>query len=222
MERERVYTQPDEPIECPLCGLCPISARAAGVRPAVLTHPGWVRCDCKGEMPFNVAEELLRRNGRSVENLVSQEILQCWLEDVRRPHEPGSSGSSGRRDRPLGRDVRVEQEWAGFKPSEMRESETVEKMTIPVKGALPIAFVRRLARAAKDRHTTESRVLRGAIFRHINEVSSDDIIPIGRKGNSRVRLLLNPHQSILFQAKKAVLGCSTAELLAAILTKEWT
>lgn len=173
-------------------------------------------------MPFNVSEELLHREGRSVENMVSYEILQCWLEDVNRAHEPGSSGSSGRRERPIGREVRIEQEWAGFRPSEMRETETSEKMTIPVKGALPIAFVRRLARAAKERHTTESRVLRGAIFRQIHSISSDDIIPIGRKGNRGIRLLMNPQQSTLFQAKKAVLSCSSAELIAAILTKEWT
>ena len=217
---EKVYTIPDEPIECPLCGLDPISAIAAKQRPAVLVHPGWVQCECRGNKPFNVAEELLKREGKSPASQMRGDIYACWLEDVRRPHEPGSSGGSSTREKPINREIRPEQEWAGFRPAELVATERSEGLTEPIKGALPRYFVERLKREASH-GTTESRLVRWAISKHLNSVTPEDVSKIQRGKTMKFKYLLNHSQARLWQAKKAELGCSSAQLLAALLIKEW-
>lgn len=148
------------------------------------------------------------------------DIYACWLEDVRRPHEPGSSGGSSTRDKPINREVRPEQEWAGFKPAELVATERLEKLNVRVKGALPRYFIERLKRDARHR-TTESRLIRWACSQHLASITSDDISKIKRGKTSRFTFLMTPSHADIWQAKKAELGCSSAELLAALLIKEW-
>jgi len=212
-------TTPDEPIECPLCGLDPVSAMSAGVSPAILTHPGWIQCDCRGDRPYNVAEALLQREERSEESELKREIRQCWWEDVNRNHEPGSSssGSSDRDKRGPGREIRPEQEWHGFSQADLVETERLEHLEVPIKGKLP-KFLK--DRWRQQTTTTESRLLRWLIAKHLDFVKEVPTVP---RGVLKVpfKFLLTPEHAALWNSKKKELGCSSPQLLAAILLKEW-
>ncbi len=203
-------------IECPLCGLDPISALSAGFTPPTMPHPGWIRCDCRGPRPYNVQEALAARAERSNNDQLTRDIRDCWFEDVHRPHEPGSSsGSSGRdKSKPKGR---PEQKWHGFPIPDLTTTEHLENLTEPIKGSLPAYLLDRLKQQAT---TTESRELRWLISQHLDLV--DQVPQLERGGRKRkFKLLLSPSNIKLWNAKKADLRASSSELLAAILLKEW-
>lgn len=209
----------EELIECPLCGLTPTSALATGLRPAILVHPGWVQCECHGQRPYNVAEAMLERSERSESCRLRSEIRECFYEDANRPHEPGGSSSGSARRRDVARsEVREEQEWHGFSRADARSTERIESLVIPVKGKLPAYLRRRWKSEAK---TTESRYLRWLISKHIVGISDVPKLP---KAGSKLpfKFLVTPQHATLWRAKKDALGCSSPELLAAILLKEWT
>lgn len=209
----------EEPIECPLCKLDPYSALAAGLRPAVLVHPGWIRCDCRGEKAFNVSEALLQRSEQSEDKSLLWEIRRCWYEDVNRPHEPGgSSNGSPRRDKRAFGSGRAEQEWHGFPEADHAETERLEDLVVPI----PVNIPRWIRKRWKDEAaTTESRYLRWLICRHLKETTHVVKIPRGFK-RERYKFFTTPENATLWEAKKAELGCSHSELLVAILLKEWT
>lgn len=206
-----------EPIRCVLCGLDPISALKAGISPAVLAHPGWIQCACRGPRPYNVAEALSSLKEKSESDQLRDEILRCWFEDVNRDHEPGGSSSSPGRKK-IYSDIRPEQEWIGFSQRELAETERLEHLTQPIKGSLPAFLMEQLKR---ELETTESRYIRWLIFKHLRNI--DAAQKVGRKFRSQeFKFLVTPQNELLWNAKKSELQCTSAELLAAILIKEWT
>lgn len=209
----------EEPTECPLCRLDPVSALAAGMPPAVITHPGWVRCDCSGPKPFHVGEALGIADEKSEDQKLRSEILRCWFEEVNRPHEPGgsSNGSSRKKDVPRS-DIRAEQEVRGFVEQDHSQTERLEDLVVPCKVTIP-AYLR--SRWKSESATTESRYVRWLITKHLIDVATPTKIPRGA-ANIKFKFLMTPSHAVLWRAKKHALGCSNSELLAAILLKEWT
>jgi hypothetical protein len=217
--QETEFTPSEDATDCPLCGLNKFSALAAGLRPAEIVHPGWVRCDCQGEQPFNVGEAILRRSERSEDSWLLSEIRRCWYEDVNRPHEPGGSSSGSSRSKVVPRSgVRSEQEWHGFSESDYAETERLEDLVVPVSVNIP-KWIRK--RWKTEAATTESRYLRWLSAKYLGQVESVTKIPRGFK-RERYKFLMTPQNKTLWDAKKAQLGCSHSELLVAILIKEWT
>lgn len=224
--------QPDEPIECVICGLTPERAMYARVKPALLVHPGWILCECYDEArPYNAALELEKRQeaeskGRS---RGAGGWYQAYLEDLRRGEPGGGSSGSSTRDKSMPRgESRPEQEWKGFSQAESAEMLRLEGCKVEAKGELP-RWMRRLwsSQASKLGKGMDSRLMRWLLSKHLIALEPSDLREIGKAKKARFKFLLTTEHATLFKAKKAALSealgrpVTSAEIVAAVLLKEW-
>lgn len=220
----------DEPTECLRCGLTPERAYFSKQPPAVITHPGWIRCSCSGPQPYSVTEELLRQQ-EAADGLKEEarEIRDCFYESTRRRVPSGGSGNNGggRDNRPCRREVRHEQEWMGFAEADKTEIQTIEKFTVLLKGKIPSVLRKRLKDEAKKlgRHR-EGHLFRWLLSRHLAGLEDAREVEYG-SNTTMLEVLVTKQWATLWKAKKAELSeshgrpISNADMMTEILTKEW-
>ena len=222
----KVFIAPSEPIECYRCGLTPVAALMANVKPALLTHPGFILCECYGPTPYSVAEEMLKRtpdaNGRILDER-TREARECYFDSTRRniDHRGSSSNAGPSRKAKAGRiDFRFEQAWMGFAQEDRGVSMKLEGMTETLKGKIPRILKARLKEQATREGCKESRLLRWYLAQHLAAVETPHRVAHG-SDTIMFHFKVTPSAAIFFNAKKDSLGCSVADLLASVLLREF-
>jgi hypothetical protein len=95
----------------------------------------------------------------------------------------------------------------------------VEGLTAPIKAKVPRLLLQRLKSEAKREGTTTSRLFRWYLSRHL--VALEEGFAVTRGDTAALVVKVTPQHLVLFEAKRASLGCSVPELVAGVLIRQF-
>lgn len=216
-------TEAGEPADCPFCGTTPAAAYGAG-EPMPMLDAGWLLCPCLGTEWVNVAEEMLRR--KSLAERGKDGRYDGWKqvhwEDTQgrfNPDQftPQSEKAKGRKK--LVVNIRQEQEWQGFPGEEDQKVERLEKLDRPVNVRVPAVLVGWLNEKSLHLGQNVSQIMRRLLECHL--VDLEEVPRMDKKRNVvRLHFLMTRQHQQLFNGRKKADGCTTAELINAVILRE--